>query len=217
MPLPRLAALLGGVALVGCLPVGPLPAPPTTDALRALHALPVRAPDPHDGYDRDAFGPRWSDVDRNGCDQRNDVLARDLRDVVTRPGTNDCVVIEGTLDDPYTGTTIPFVRGRTVQIDHVVALSNAWTTGARRLDTDTRERFANDPLNLLAVDGPSNLSKGDRDASEWLPPNADAHCDFARRQVAVKAKYGLWVTPPERRALERVLVRCPDAVSQLTP
>ncbi|MEM6931812.1 MAG: HNH endonuclease family protein [Myxococcota bacterium] len=222
MRIPPFAALLGAVGLVGCetdLPVAapsrPAAAGLTSDALQALRELPVREAAPRDGYDRDAFGARWSDIDRNGCDQRNDVLSRDLRDVVYRPGTRDCVVTEGTLLDPYTGTEIDFVRGnRTssqVQIDHVVALSNAWTTGAQRLDPAERRQLANDPLNLLAVDGHSNQSKGDRDASEWLPPDPDAHCDYAERQVAVKAKYGLWVTRPERHALERVLASCAGA------
>ena len=97
-----------------------------------------RAGRPKTGYDREQFGPAWSDVDRNGCDTRNDILKRDLAGETFKPGTHDCVVLTGTLDDPYTGKTIAFSRGQgtseAVQIDHVVALSDAWQKGAQQLD-----------------------------------------------------------------------------------
>src|SRR5690606_24700776 len=118
------------------------------------------------------------DPDRNGCDTRNDVLARDLTGLTFRPGTQDCIVTSGTLQDPYSGTTIDFVRGNdtstAVQIDHVVALSDAWQKGAQQWDEQTRVRFNNDPLNLLAVDGPLNMQKGDGDTATWLPPHRPA-------------------------------------------
>jgi hypothetical protein len=189
----------------------PAAAQPAGEAAAALELLPVKGRAPNTGYDRDQFGPAWKDVDRNGCDQRNDVLARDLIDETFRPGTNNCIVLTGTLHDPYTGTTIAFQRGQTtsddVQIDHVVALSNAWQTGAQQLDPTTRELFGNDPLNLQATDGPTNQAKGDGDgdAATWLPPNRATWCPYVARQVAVKAKYGLWVTQAERDAVTRVL------------
>ena len=163
-------------------------------------------------YAREQFGPRWADVDRNGCDTRNDILNRDLTDRTWRPGTHGCVVIGGTLADPYTGTAITFAKERAadVQIDHVVALSNAWQAGAQQLDPDTRRAFANDPLGLLAVDGRANQQKGDGDAATWLPPNRAFWCPYVARQVAVKAKYRLWTTPAEHAAIARVLERCPD-------
>jgi hypothetical protein len=175
----------------------PAAAQPAGDAAAGLAQLPVKGRAPRTGYDRDQFGPAWKDVDRNGCDQRNDVLARDLVDETFRAGTNNCIVLTGTLHDPYTGTTITFQCGQTtsddVQIDHVIALSNAWQTGAQQLDAGTRELFGNDPLNLLATDGPTNQAKGDGDAATWLPPNRGAWCGYVARQVAVKTKYGLWV------------------------
>ncbi|WP_454730401.1 GmrSD restriction endonuclease domain-containing protein [Cellulosimicrobium protaetiae] len=187
-------------------------------ALAALGTLEIKGRAPKTGYDRDAFGPAWADVDRNGCDTRNDMLARDLTDETFKPGTHDCVVLTGTLADPYTATTIAFQRGNTtstaVQIDHVVALSDAWQKGAQQLDVDTRKAFANDPLNLLAVDGPTNQAKGDGDAATWLPPNKGFRCDYAARQVAVKSTYGLWVTQAEHDAIARILTTCPD---QLLP
>ena len=165
------------------------------------------------GYDRDLFGPRWADVDRNGCDTRNDVLRRDLTALVIKPGTHGCVVLRGTLHDPYTGRTIAFVRGvgtsLAVQIDHVVALGDAWQKGAARWSTQRRTVFANDPLNLLAVQGAANLAKGDADAATWLPPSTAYRCAYVARQVAVKLRYGLSVTPAERDALLRILARCP--------
>jgi hypothetical protein len=210
-----LAAVLTGGLTAGCagLTVGPAPQPPSGDAATALAALPVKGRAPRTGYARDEFGQRWADVDRNGCDQRNDVLARDLVDEEFKPGTRSCVVLAGRLTDPYSGRTIEFTRGRDtsddVQIDHVVALSNAWQTGAQQLDADTRELLGNDPLNLLAVDGPTNQAKGDGDAATWLPPARGYRCAYVARQVAVKAKYGLWVTAAERDAIARVLAGCP--------
>lgn len=193
-------------------PTGSPPAP-TGDAATALATLPVKGRAPRTGYERDEFGQRWADVDRDGCDQRNQVLARDLSSVEFRPGTRDCVVLSGALLDPYTGDGVPFLRGEAtsadVQIDHVVALSNAWQTGAQQLDPQTRELFANDPLNLLAVDGPTNGSKGDGDAATWLPPARGYRCAYVARQVAVKATYGLWVTAAEAEAIARVLDGCP--------
>lgn len=191
------------------------------DAAAALATLAIKGRAPRTGYDRDQFGTRWADVDRNGCDQRNDVLARDLTDETFKPGTRDCVVLTGTFADPYTGTTIAFQRGQDtsddVQIDHVVALSDAWQKGAQQLDADTRELIGNDPLNLMAADGPTNQAKGDGDAATWLPPNREFRCAYVARQVAVKARYGLWVTQAERDAIARVLSGCPDEPLPATP
>jgi hypothetical protein len=181
-------------------------------ALAALQALPVKGRAPRTGYDRARFGQAWADVDRNGCDTRNDVLRRDLDAFVLKAGTHGCLVLRGTLHDPYTGRTIEFVRGQqtsiAVQIDHVVALSDAWQKGAQQWGADKRERFANDPLNLLAVDGPTNGRKGDGDAATWLPPAKGYRCRYVARQVAVKKAYGLWVTSAEKAAMERVLSSC---------
>ena len=183
-------------------------------ALAALGELEVRGRAPTTGYDRDEFGAGWVDTDRNGCDTRNDVLARDLTGETFEPGTRDCVVVSGTLADPYSGTTIEFRRGQDtsddVQIDHVVALSDAWQKGAQGWDADTRVAFANDPLNLLAVDGPLNQQKGDGDAATWLPPDRGYRCAYVARQVAVKLEYGLWTTAAERDAVAGVLAACPD-------
>ena len=129
-----------------------------------------------------------------------------------RAGTRGCLVLSGRLDDPYTGQSIAFVRGEStsanVQIDHVVALSDAWQKGAQQWTTSTRTRFANDPLNLLAVDGPTNQGKSDGDAATWLPPRASYRCAYVARQTAVKARYRLWVTAAERDAVRRVLTSC---------
>ena len=187
-------------------------------ALTALAGLPVKGRAPKTGYDRAQFGQAWSDaveVDggRNGCDTRNDVLRRDLTAITLDPRTGGCVVLSGTLADPFTGSTIPFVRGeqtsRAVQVDHLVSLSNAWQTGAQQLGADRREDLANDPLNILAVDGGANAQKGDGDAATWLP-RAAFRCEYAARQIAVKQRYDLWVTAPERDALQRILGGCPD-------
>ena len=194
----------------GSTSTGPMP---TGQAASGLRGLVVKGRAPLTGYDRDRFGQNWSDVDRNGCDTRNDVLRRDLEDVVLKPGTNGCLVRSGLLVDPYTRATIRFVRGvgtsNAVQIDHVVALADAWQKGAFRWSDARRLQFANDPLNLLAVDGPTNLQKGASDAASWLPPVKAYRCAFVARQIAVKKAYGIWVTKAERDAMLRVLARCP--------
>ena len=177
-----------------------------------LDSLAVKGRAPKTGYARDQFGQRWADVNRNGCDTRNDILKRDLTGVVLKPKTHDCVVESGTLLDPYSGTTINFVKGvqssMEVQIDHVVALSNAWQTGAFKLTIEKRTEFANDPDNLLAVQGRLNSQKGDGDAATWLPPLKSFRCAYVSKQISVKAKYGLWVTAPEKAAMLNVLSKC---------
>ena len=166
------------------------------------------------GYTRAQFGLTWADVDRNGCDTRNDILKRDLTAEVFKEKTRECVVLSGTLIDPFSGETINFVRGNTssmeVQIDHVVALSNAWQTGAFKLSIKERTAFANDPMNLLAVKGRLNSQKGDGDAATWLPPLKSYRCDYVARQIAVKIKYKLWFTAPEKEAMVRILKSCPE-------
>lgn len=181
-------------------------------ALALLATIAVDEHGPKLGYARDQFGPAWADVDRNGCDTRNDILRRDLVGANPKPGTHECVVLSGTLADPYTRTKIRFERGGAseVDVDHVVALGNAWVTGAADWPFKQRLALANDPLNLLAVEAAANRAKGDGDAAAWLPSNHAYRCAYVARQVAVKAKYGLWVTPPEREAMARVLRACPD-------
>lgn len=211
-------------------PVSPSPARPTPPhrpprqrltpgtALAVLARLPVKGRAPKTGYSREQFGQAWSDDvnvpdGHNGCDTRNDILQRDLIHIRLKPNTDGCVVARGKLADPYTATLITFVRGADtsslVQIDHVVALSDAWQKGAQKLTRSRRIDFANDPLNLLAVDGAANQQKGDGDAATWLPPNKSYRCLYVARQIAVKRKYHLWVTAAEKAAMQRVLLRCP--------
>lgn len=162
------------------------------------------------GYSREAFGQAWFDADRNGCDTRNDILRRDL---TNRTMKNWCKVLAGTLTkDPYTGAAIRFVYGGAseIDIDHVVALGDAWQKGASAWPFSKRLALANDPVNLLAVDAGANRSKGDGDAATWLPPNKAYRCKYVARQIIVKKKYGLWVTPAEKVAMVRVLSKCDD-------
>ncbi|WP_411375700.1 DUF1524 domain-containing protein [Arthrobacter sp. MPF02] len=188
-----------------------------TKGLDLLETLPIKGRAPKTGYDRALFGQAWADVDRNGCDTRNDVLKRDLTGVAYVNNV-PCKVRSGTLADPYTGATINFVRGSgtstAVQIDHVVALSDAWQKGAQHLSTEQRTAFANDPLNLQATDGPTNQKKGDGDAATWLPPNKGFRCEYVSRQISVKATYSLWITQAEHDAMARILGDCPG---QLAP
>ena len=187
-------------------------------ASSVLLTLPVKGRAPKTGYTRAQFGQAWADVDRNGCDTRNDMLKRDLTEIVYKVKTRNCVVATGILLDRYSGETINFVRGNAtsmeVQIDHVVALSNAWQTGAFKLTVLQRTALANDPMNLFAVKGRLNLQKSDGDAATWLPPLKSFRCAYIAQQIAVKAKYSLWVTAPEKEAMLRILATCPK---QLLP
>lgn len=182
-------------------------------ALAELEKLEVKGRAAKTGYKRAQFGDGWGVV--AGCDVRNLILKRDLREAMMQEGS-DCLVAKGSLYDPYTGKDITFVRGPDtsddVQIDHVVALSDAWQKGAQQLTREKREEFANDPLNLLAVDGDTNQKKGDSDAATWLPPNKEYRCRYVARQVAVKVKYKLWVTEAEKSAIQRTLANCQGQV-----
>ena len=191
----------------------------TVQAADLLETIPVKGRAPKTGYERSLFGPTWADVDQNGCDTRNDILNRDLTDI-TYVNSVPCTVKTGVLADPYTGTVINFVRGTTtssaVQIDHVVALSDAWQKGAQQLTTEQRTAFANDPLNLQATDGSTNQQKGDGDAATWLPPTKAFRCEYVARQVSVKARYSLWVTQAEHDAIAGILAGCPGQPAPTT-
>ena len=184
------------------------------NALAALAKLQVKGRAAKVKDMRAQFGPAWKDVDRNGCDTRNDILKRDLTNLVIRSGTQNCVVESGTLNDPYSGEVIEFTKGQVssmeVQIDHVVALADAWQTGAFKLSEAQRSQLANDPLNLLAVKGRLNSQKSDSDAASWLPPFKGYRCKYVARQISVKVKYGLWVKPAEKTAMQNILKKCPN-------
>lgn len=195
--------------------VAPSPSPTTaqptadaSDAVRLLGTLAVKGRAPMTGYARSRYGEAWVDVDHNGCRTRDDVLARDLTD---RRYRDRCVVVAGTLLDPYTHRVLAFRKSAAaeVQIDHVVALADAWQKGAQGWTQDQRVAFANDPLELLAVGRQVNQQKSNSDAASWLPPYKPFRCAFVTRQVQVKAKYRLWVTAAERDAIRRVLAGCP--------
>lgn len=180
-------------------------------AADALKSLPIKGRAPKTDYSRSQFGDGWTMT--QGCDTRNIILHRDLMETTVN---EQCKVLGGVLHDPYTGRDIHFQRGETtsddVQIDHVVALSNAWQTGAQQLSHEERIQLANDPLELLAVDGAANQQKSDGDAATWLPPNKPFRCQYVARQISVKQKYRLWVTQPEYDSMIRVLSSCPGQV-----
>ena len=174
-----------------------------------IETLAVKGRAAKTGYDRSSFS-HWRDPDRNGCDARNDILRRDLTNLVIKTDSNGCKVLGGVLADPYSGKNIDFVFGASlIDIDHVVALSNAWQTGAFQFTSEIRLQFANDPLNLLAVSASLNRQKGDGDAATWLPPTKSYRCQYVARQIAVKKKYGLWLTKPEKVAMSTLLAKCP--------
>ena len=208
----RIATVIAAMAL-GLTPTATTAAEQPGLAIASLETLPVKGRAPKTGYTRDQFGQAWADVDRNGCDTRNDILKRDLTSITYKSKTRNCVVLSGTLLDRYSGESINFLRGNItsmeVQIDHVVALSNAWQTGAFKLTAEQRKALANDPMNLFAVKGRLNSQKGDGDAATWLPPLKSFRCAYVAQQIAVKAKYSLWVVPPEKAAMLSILAKCP--------
>ena len=214
-----LSGLLAASLAIG-LPVGSAYADEPTDgtgagtsATEVLDSLEVKGRAPKTGYKRTQFGKAWADVDHNGCDTRNDILNRDLTGVRHKWRTHNCVVKSGKLHDPYTGKDIKFKKGKktstAVQIDHVVALSDAWQKGAQKLSEERRTALANDPYNLLAVQGRANQKKSDGDAATWLPSNKGFRCEYVARQIGVKHKYSLWVTQAEKEAMAKVLSSCP--------
>jgi hypothetical protein len=183
------------------------PAARSVEAARAdLDRLRIAPEGSGAGYEREEFGQRWRDIDRNGCDQRNDVLARDLTDIRRRDG---CVVVSGRLDDPYTGKDVSFRKSDAaeVQIDHVYPLALAWRMGADRWTRSRREQFANDPDNLLAVWGVPNRQKSDSGPGEWKPQKA-FQCAYGVKYIAVAREYSLPVTRADHDALAGFLGRC---------
>ena len=176
-------------------------------ALEALNALEVKGRAAKTGYERSKFGPGWATV--NGCDTRDIILYRDL---INTTLSDECTIVSGILHDTYTGETIQYSKSDSseIQIDHVIALSNAWQTGAQQLTAQQRQQLANDPLELIAVSGKANQQKSDADAATWLPSNKSFRCEYIARQIAVKQKYSLWVTPPEQQAMKEILNTCPS-------
>lgn len=191
-----------------------------------LDSIPVTDRQPQTAYSREEhFGSGWTDIDRNGCDTRNDILRRDLDNIeLLDPGASSCpdgTVATGILNDPYTGTDIVFDRAtdpQAVQIDHIVALSYAWNNGADLWDHDTRIAFANDPRNLLAVDGPTNGSKSDLGPSQWAPATPELQCDYAVQFIDVATTYELSLPAEDIDALGAYISYCdPGSLERLKP
>ena len=177
-------------------------------AVEVLEKLVVKGRAPKTGYSRDKFYAGWPNVD--GCSLRQRIIKREFGDSAI---VEECNVVAGEFDEPYTGEHMVYNSreeiSKGVQIDHVVALSDAWQKGAQNLTADEREKVATDPLNLLAVDASANQKKSDGDAATWLPPNKKFRCAYVARQVVVKYKYSLWVTEAEKNAILKVLQNCP--------
>lgn len=177
-------------------------------AVEILAKLEVKGRAPKTGYNREQFYDGWPTVD--GCSLRQRIIKREFGDSAVLDG---CDVVAGEYVEPYTGEFRRFTTREEIsklQIDHVVALSDAWQKGAQYTTKEVREKIATDPLNLLAVDGSANQQKSDGDAATWLPANKKFRCQYVARQVSVKYKYGLWVTEAERDAIQRILANCPE-------
>lgn len=180
-------------------------------ARNVLEKLEIKGRAPKTGYSREEFYKSWPIID--GCSLRQKIIRRELGDSATLDN-KQCTVLAGEFDEPYTGSHLVFHEkaelSKGIQIDHVVALSDAWQKGAQYKTADERYQMATDPLNLLAVDSSANQGKSDGDAATWLPPNKAFRCQYVARQVSVKYKYGLWVTQAEHDAISKILETCPN-------
>lgn len=178
-------------------------------AIEVLELLEVKGRAPKTGYKREEFYNGWPTVD--GCSLRQRIIKREFGDSAVLDG---CNVVSGEFEEPYTGEYKKFSSreeiSKGVQIDHVVALSDAWQKGAQYMEKSVRYEIATDPLNLLAVDAAANEKKSDGDAATWLPSNKKFRCQYVARQVSVKYKYKLWVTEAEKTAIYNILTTCPD-------
>lgn len=177
-------------------------------AVDVLELLEVKGRAPKTGYSREEFYKNWPTID--GCSLRQRIIRREFGETAV---LDECNVVAGEYDEPYTGRHLEFSSreeiSKGVQIDHVVALSDAWQKGAQYMSAETRYAIATDVLNLLAVDAAANGKKSDGDAATWLPSNKQFRCQYVARQVSVKYKYALWVTQAEKEAISRVLTNCP--------
>ena len=177
-------------------------------ATEILNKLEVKGRAPKTGYTRTEFYNGWPDID--GCSLRQRIIKREVGDSARLEG---CNVVAGDFTEPYTGESRHYTTkqefSKNIQIDHIVALSDAWQKGAQYLPKDIRYQIATDPLNLVAADGSANMQKGDGDAATWLPPNKSFRCEYVARQISVKYKYALWVTEAEKSAMTTVLSSCP--------
>lgn len=181
-------------------------------AVDILELLEVKGRAPKTGYTREEFYNGWPTVE--GCNLRQRIIKREFGDSAVLDG---CNVVAGEFDEPYTGEHLKYENreeiSKRIQIDHVVALSDAWQKGAQYFDKETRYRIATDPLNLLAVDATANGEKSDGDAATWLPANKKFRCQYVARQISVKYKYALWVTAAEKEATGRILNNCPKELA----
>lgn len=175
----------------------------TNPAMVKLGALPVKGRAPATGYARAEF-PHWTRA--GGCDTADAAISKAATGVITLDG---CDVQHALINDRYGDQIVEYTKGvRSVQVDHVVSLKNAWVTGAQKLTREQRRALANDQQNLIATSAKLNQQKGASDAASWLPPNKKYRCEYITRQITIKARYGLWVTPPEKVAMENVLKKC---------
>ena len=177
-------------------------------ASEVLERLEVKGRAPKTGYKREEFYNGWPTVD--GCNLRQRIIKREFGETAV---LDECTVVAGEFVELYTGKTMKFSEkaeiSKNIQIDHVVALSDAWQKGAQYMTASERYEIATDPLNLLAVEAAANSQKSDGDAATWLPSNKIFRCQYVARQVSVKYKYGLWVTAAEKEAIAGVLEKCP--------
>lgn len=198
---------------------------PPSDALKTdsssplardlLSRLAVKGRAPKTGYTRAKFYQVWPEID--GCSLRQRIIKREFTDTAKHHSSDQCTVISGEFIEPYTGQKQTYQDkksiSKNIQIDHVVALSDAWQKGARELSSSERYALATDPLNLLAADAKANQAKSDSDAASWLPPNKSFRCQYVARQISVKYKYHLWVTSAELNAIIKVLDTCPGQLA----
>ncbi|MBO9484297.1 HNH endonuclease family protein [Salinisphaera sp. G21_0] len=151
-------------------------------------------------YDRSYFG-NWADEDRDCINTRHELLMKQSTSTIDT-GSNRCTVSRGRWLDPYTGKT--FYEARQVDIDHLVPLKWAWDHGADKWSKAKRVKFANDEVNLFAVQASVNRQKGALGMLEWLPPARSFHCQYVLRFTRIVKSYGLVLSEYEQRKFKEL-------------
>jgi len=162
------------------------------------------AADQLSGYERTLFN-HWIDADKDRCDTRKEVLIQEA--VVAPKLSSGCVFNGGKWISPYDG--LATTDYSTLDIDHLVPLSEAWRSGAWKWSPAQREAFANDltdPRALVAVTASLNRQKSDQDPSTWLPP--ENKCSYVSNWIAIKVRYSLTVDSAEASTLTSLIASC---------
>ncbi len=158
-------------------------------------------------YSRDSLPTDWKDLDGNGCNTREDILKKYTSEYTGR--FDGCKIKSGKFYDYYNGKFLRYDKsvdtGGGIQIDHIVAIGNAWISGGYKWGKDEWISYINDEEVLIPTSSKTNREKSDKDITEWKPANNSYLCTYAEKQVEIKDKYKLTVTEKEKAELKSIL------------